>query len=120
MSKTKQETYVNGNNGAAYTAKFVKEPIDSTVKTFKMSRNDMPKGKSVAQPKGLSFKKSHQRDATLEAQLGKDERKYKLEQAIISGQVATIEDASTYLNVTVSTVRRYLKELDRTLASRGY
>lgn len=120
VSNTKKETYVSGNNGAAYTAKFAKEPLDSTVKVFKMNRDDMPVGDRVPKPKGDSFRRSSQRDKTLEAQLGKDERKHKLEQGIMNGTIRTIEDACEQLEVTTTTVRRYLKELDRVLVNRAY
>lgn len=44
--------------------------------------------------------------------VGKDERKYYLQLLIESGQIKTLAEASYVFNVTIDTIRKYLRELD--------
>ena len=90
----------------------VKVVTDADVKTFKASKKR--KSRSPKKPHGYGdISSAYNAKRTKEA----DGRKEKLKQAIDAGEVTTIAEGAELLNVSQSTVHRYLNNLNMKLKS---
>lgn len=85
---------------------------DNTTKTFKSSKKR--KSRSPKRPHGYGdISSAYNAKRTKEA----DARKEQLKEAIKAGDVKTVEQGAELLSVSVSTVHRYLNDLEMKLKS---
>lgn len=87
---------------------------DDNAKTYKANRAKKKSANSPKKPHGYGdISSAYNAKRTKEA----DERKETLKKAIANGDIKTVEDGAEYLNVSVSTVHRYLSDLKIKLKS---
>lgn len=107
---------LKGNCGSAYT-KFNTAPIDSTVKVFKLPKEEMPHSSTIVKkPTGSTFAKGIERSRNAENRVTKADRIKILDEAIVSGKVSSIAEAMEHMKLSRITIVKYLHELNKTLA----